>query len=89
MAAQTRMVTRPRRSGSESRPRWPKHEAGPPPPCCFRQNVAAELRQRVIWPTRRELITYTVVCVTFVTAMMIIVTVLDYGFTKLIFEVFG
>jgi len=50
--------------------------------------MAAELR-KVIWPTRQALITYTVVCVTFVTAMMILVTVLDYGFTKLIFEVFG
>ncbi|MGH3191793.1 MAG: preprotein translocase subunit SecE [Streptosporangiaceae bacterium] len=57
-------------------------------PALFFRQMAAELR-KVIWPTRRELITYTVVCVTFVTAMMIIVTVLDYGFTKLIFEVFG
>jgi preprotein translocase subunit SecE len=30
-----------------------------------------------------------VVCLTFVVFMVIIVTSLDYGFTKLVFEVFG
>ena len=36
-----------------------------------------------------ELLTYTVVCMVFVIFMVIIVTSLDYGFTKLVFEVFG
>jgi preprotein translocase subunit SecE len=50
--------------------------------------MVAELR-KVIWPTRNALVTYTVVCLTFVIFMVIIVTSLDYGFTKLVFEVFG
>ena len=57
-------------------------------PALFVRQVAAELR-KVIWPTRKELITYTVVCLVFVLFMVVIVTSLDYGFTKLVFEVFG
>ena len=54
----------------------------------FFREVVAELR-KVIWPTRKELVTYTVVCLTFVVFMVIVVTSLDYGFTKLVFAVFG
>ena len=50
--------------------------------------MVGELR-KVIWPTRKELVTYTVVCMSFVIFMVIVVTTLDYGFTKLVFEVFG
>src|SRR5262249_13121269 len=49
---------------------------------------AAELR-KVIWPTRRELRTYTIVALEFVLVMVVIVTSLDYGFTKLVFWAFG
>jgi preprotein translocase subunit SecE len=35
------------------------------------------------------LVTYTVVTVVFVIFMVIVVTSLDYGFTKLIFALFG
>ena len=84
MATQTRGEAAEKRSGSG---RAAKRESRTTPALFFRQ-IVGELR-KVIWPTRKELITYTVVCVTFVTSMMIIVTVLDYGFTKLIFEVFG
>ena len=48
----------------------------------------AELR-KVIWPTRSMLITYTLVCMVFVAFMVIFVTSLDYGFTKLVFALFG
>ena len=57
-------------------------------PALFTRQVAAELR-KVIWPTRKELITYTVVALVFVIIMTAIVTGLDYGFTKLMFAVFG
>jgi preprotein translocase subunit SecE len=50
--------------------------------------VAAELR-KVIWPTRKELVTYTVVALAFVIFMTVIVTSLDFGFTKLMFAIFG
>jgi preprotein translocase subunit SecE len=50
--------------------------------------VAAELR-KVIWPTRNELVTYTAAALAFVVVMSVIVLTLDYGFTKLMFWVFG
>jgi len=43
----------------------------------------------VIWPTRNELMTYTAVALVFVIFMSAIVLTLDYGFTKLMFELFG
>jgi preprotein translocase subunit SecE len=57
-------------------------------PALFTRQVAAELR-KVIWPTRNELVTYTVVALVFVIVMTAIVEGLDYGFTKLMFVVFG
>jgi preprotein translocase subunit SecE len=57
-------------------------------PALFVRQIIAELR-KVIWPTRKELVTYTVVCLTFVVAMATIVTLLDIGFAKLMFYVFG
>jgi preprotein translocase subunit SecE len=47
----------------------------------FFREVVSELR-KVIWPTRRELLTYTAVVIVFVVVMTTIVTVLDYGFGK-------
>ncbi len=57
-------------------------------PALFTRQVAAELR-KVIWPTRNELITYTVVALAFVIFMTVVVTSLDYGFTKMMFWIFG
>jgi preprotein translocase subunit SecE len=57
-------------------------------PAVFTRQVAAELR-KVIWPTRRELGTYTAVALVFVIIMTALVTGLDYGFTKLMFWIFG
>jgi preprotein translocase subunit SecE len=57
-------------------------------PALFIRQVAAELR-KVIWPTRKELSTYTAVALAFIIVMVIIVTSLDYGFTKLMFWIFG
>ncbi|GIF12253.1 preprotein translocase subunit SecE [Actinoplanes teichomyceticus] len=47
----------------------------------FFREVISELR-KVIWPTRKELLTYTAVVIAFVTVMTAIVAVLDYGFGK-------
>ena len=47
----------------------------------FFREVISELR-KVIWPTRKELLTYTGVVIVFVTVMTAIVAVLDYGFGK-------
>ncbi|MER7893483.1 preprotein translocase subunit SecE [Micromonospora sp. NPDC048909] len=54
----------------------------------FFREVVAELR-KVIWPTRKELLTYTAVVVVFVAVMLTIVGVLDFGFAKGVLWVFG
>jgi preprotein translocase subunit SecE len=57
-------------------------------PALFLRQVIAELR-KTIWPTRKELVTYTTVAVVFILVMTGIITGLDYVFTKLVFEIFG
>jgi preprotein translocase subunit SecE len=84
MATQTRGEAAEKRGGGG---RTAKRRTRTTPALFFRQ-VVGELR-KVIWPTRNMLITYTVVCMVFVAFMVIFVTTLDYGFTKLIFAVFG
>ncbi|MFG2105093.1 preprotein translocase subunit SecE [Micromonospora echinaurantiaca] len=54
----------------------------------FIREVVAELR-KVIWPTRKELLTYTAVVVAFVAVMLTIVAGLDYAFAKGVLWVFG
>jgi preprotein translocase subunit SecE len=54
----------------------------------FVREVVAELR-KVIWPTRKELITYASVVVVFVTVMLSILFVLDQAFARLVLWVFG
>ena len=53
----------------------------------FRQ-VIAELR-KVVRPTRDELLAYTSVVLVFVIAIMIYVSLLDFGFGRLVLWVFG
>jgi preprotein translocase subunit SecE len=80
------MATQTRGEAERRRDRAPKREQRKTP-ALFVREVIAELR-KVIWPTRKELITYTVVCLTFVVIMATIVTLLDVGFAKLMFWVF-
>jgi preprotein translocase subunit SecE len=54
----------------------------------YNRQVVSELR-KVIWPTRNELVTYTIVSITFVTFMVSFVGLLDYLFTKGVFAMFG
>jgi preprotein translocase subunit SecE len=54
----------------------------------FFREVVSELR-KVIWPTRKELITYTTIVIGFVTIMTTIVGLLDYGLGKFILWAFG
>jgi preprotein translocase subunit SecE len=51
----------------------------------FLKQVRAELK-RVAWPTRRELISYTVVVLVTVTVLTALVFGLDFGFSKAIFN---
>ncbi|MGZ6793178.1 MAG: preprotein translocase subunit SecE [Mycobacteriales bacterium] len=52
------------------------------------RQVVAELR-KVIWPTRKELVTYTSVVLVFVVVMVSIVSAFDFAFTKAVLAVFG
>ncbi len=83
MATQTRGTApeKPARSGGPAKPARTT-------PALFVRQVIAELR-KVIWPTRKELVTYTTVAVVFILVMVGIVTGLDTAFTKLVFAVFG
>jgi len=54
----------------------------------FIREVISELG-KVIWPTRKELLTYTGVVIVFVAIMVTIVGLLDYGFAKAVLYVFG
>ena len=54
----------------------------------YNRQVVAELR-KVIWPTRNELVTYTIVSIVFVAAMVALVAFYDFIFTKGVLAVFG
>jgi preprotein translocase subunit SecE len=57
-------------------------------PVQFYREVMSELR-KVIYPGRRELFTYVVVVLVFVSALTAFVSSLDYGLTKAILAIFG
>jgi preprotein translocase subunit SecE len=54
----------------------------------FFREVVGELR-KVIWPTRKQLLTYTAVVLVFVSFMVALVFGLDYVFAKGVFWLFG
>jgi preprotein translocase subunit SecE len=54
----------------------------------FVREIVAEMR-KVIWPSRQELVTYTIVVVIFVVVLVAIVAGLDIGFAKLTLWIFG
>ncbi len=54
----------------------------------FLREVVAELR-KVIWPTKNQMVTYTIVVIVFVVFMVALVGVLDLLFAKGVLAVFG
>ena len=54
----------------------------------FYRQVVAELR-KVVWPTRKQLTTYTAVVLVFVGSIIAVVSALDVVVTKVVFWVFG
>ena len=67
------------------------HKAAQPLPArisLFYRQVIAELR-KVIWPTRKELVTYTSVVIVFVLVVIAYVTGLDFVFSKAVLGIFG
>jgi preprotein translocase subunit SecE len=57
-------------------------------PTRFVRESISELR-KVLWPSRNELVTYSIVVIVFVVIMVAIVAGLDIGFAKLVLLVFG
>jgi preprotein translocase subunit SecE len=54
----------------------------------FYRQVVAEMR-KVVWPTRQELITYTIVVIVFVVSFALIVLAFDVGVARVVRAVFG
>jgi preprotein translocase subunit SecE len=77
----TETDSKPAREGNgKPRRRWPN-------PVLFVRQVIDELR-KVIWPTRRMLINYTIVTLIFVLIMVGFVSAVDFGLTKAVFAIF-
>ncbi|GAB2484657.1 preprotein translocase subunit SecE [Jatrophihabitans fulvus] len=72
---------------SESPAARPSRGRGGAPTRFVRESVS-ELR-KVLWPSRSELVTYSIVVIVFVVIMVAIVAGLDLGFAKLVIAVFG
>lgn len=54
----------------------------------FYRQVVAELR-KVVWPSRKQLTTYTAVVLVFVSFIIAVVSLFDLVLTKVTFWVFG
>jgi len=54
----------------------------------FYRQIVSELA-KVVWPTRKQLSTYTAVVLVFVTFVIAVVSIFDLVITKLVFWVFG
>ena len=54
----------------------------------FYRQVLSELR-KVVWPTRKQLTTYTAVVLVFVSFVIAVVSLFDLVITKVVFWVFG
>jgi preprotein translocase subunit SecE len=57
-------------------------------PITFYRQVVAELR-KVVWPSQQQLVTYLIVVLVFVIAMIAYVSALDLAFGKAVFALFG
>ena len=56
--------------------------------CNYLQQVVAELR-KVIWPNRKQMVTYTTVVLVFLAFMVALIGLVDLGLAKLVMLVFG
>jgi preprotein translocase subunit SecE len=81
------------RAGTGKRAKKPKKPGDRPAnPFVFVYNyvkqVVAEMR-KVIWPNRKQMLTYTSVVLAFLAFMVALVGLADFGLTKLVLLVFG
>jgi preprotein translocase subunit SecE len=72
---------------TEPAPSHPTGGRGGKPTRFVRESIS-EMR-KVLWPSRNELVTYSIVVIVFVVIMVAIVAGLDIGFAKLVLKVFG
>jgi preprotein translocase subunit SecE len=54
----------------------------------FIREVISELK-KVIWPTQRQLINYTIIVLVFVVIVALIIAAFDFGFTQITLRIFG
>jgi preprotein translocase subunit SecE len=71
------VVTEEREESGDGRERRPTRVSLPKRLVRFLQEVVAELR-KVIWPSRKQLVTYTLVVLVFVSFMVALVALLDF-----------
>ena len=57
-------------------------------PITFYRQAVAELR-KVVWPTRPQVVNYFFIVLVFVMFMMALVAGLDFGLSKLMFNLFS
>ncbi|MCI0384197.1 preprotein translocase subunit SecE [Streptomyces sp. CNQ085] len=84
-------VPEPGRSQDDNKPRRGGKRAKKGPLArlaLFYRQIVAELR-KVVWPTKKQLSTYTTVVIIFVLVIIGLVTVIDWGFTEVVKYVFG
>jgi preprotein translocase subunit SecE len=85
-AAQDKGGTKPAPSAARVAPGGEKRKRTPPRQ--FLKEVRNELK-KVAWPTRGEVVTYTVVVLFTVTFVTLFVFALDNGFSRAVFRVFS
>ena len=76
------------RSSKDDDARGPEEEKVRTGPLTFYKQVVAELR-KVIWPTRSQMINYTIIVLVFVVVLTAMISLLDLGFAKLMLWAFG
>jgi preprotein translocase subunit SecE len=54
----------------------------------YLQQVVAELR-KVIWPNRKQMVSYTAVVLVFLAFMVALIGLVDLGLAKLVMQIFG
>jgi preprotein translocase subunit SecE len=85
---QVRTVAIDTRGETADRPSGAQKKVKRTSPALFYRQIVAELR-KVIWPTRKDLITYTTVVFVFVLIMVGVVAGLDALLSKGVLVIFG
>ena len=73
-----------RKRSSPKQPRRDEERAGP---AQFAREVRSELR-KVVWPTRQELIRYSIIVLVTLVVMTLFIAALDWAFSEAVFQLF-